>query len=402
MTYAETESDECTRLAHCESDCTTLLRTPAPPVQRGSTVLLADTQAIYDHTQVTYGRGGLATQRALSAALAQLEMAEQAFLYPSGLAAITGVILAICSAGDELLVSDCVYNPTRRFLGGTMARYGITARYFDPSASVDEIAAMITPATRAIFLESPGSLTMEMQDVPAIARMARTHGVLTVIDNTWAAGVLFKPLAHGIDISIQSLTKYVCGHSDVFMGMAAASGEAAAMLARGSHEIGWAVSPDDAYMALRGLRTLHTRLAQHGRSAAAIAQWLAAQPEVQSVLCPALPDFPGHAIWKRDFSGTCGLLSFVLAPDHADSVDTMLDSLRLFGLGYSWGGFESLVIPCDPQLASRTCTGTFSGPLVRIHVGLESVEDLQRDLRRGLDRLGDKAHLSARTIRAVS
>ena len=380
--------EEATWLAHCASDCTSLVRTPGPPVQRGSTVLLADARAIYDHGQVTYGRGGLATQAALCAALADLEGAEQTFLYPSGLAAITGVLMAICSMGDELLVSDSVYGPTRRFIAGTLARYGVTARYFSPDAAPAEVAALIGPATRAIFLESPGSLTMEMQDVPGIAAMARARGVLTVIDNTWAAGVLFKPLAQGVDISLQSLTKYVCGHSDVFMGMAAARGAVAELLARASHEIGWAVSPDDAYMALRGLRTLHTRLARHGASALAVAQWLAAQPEVAAVHCPGLPEAPGHAVWARDFSGLCGLFSFELQPEHAGGVERMLDRLSLFGLGYSWGGFESLAIPCDPQLGSRTYPARFAGPLVRLHVGLEDVADLTHDLRRGLDALG--------------
>lgn len=387
MASQQAWAQENTRLLHSGSDCTSLVRTPGPPVQRGSTVLLADARAIYDQGQVTYGRGGLATQAALSAALAELEGAEQAFLYPSGLAAITGVLMAICSAGDELLVCDCVYGPTRRFISGTLARYGVTARYFSPQATAAELAAMTGPATRAIFLESPGSLTMEIQDVPGIAAMARARGVLTVIDNTWAAGVLFKPLAHGVDISLQSLTKYVCGHSDVFMGMAAARGAAAELLARASHEIGWAVSADDAYMALRGLRTLHTRLARHGASALAVAEWLAAQPEVAAVRCPGLPGAPGHDIWTRDFAGLCGLFSFELRPEHAGGVERMLDRLSLFGLGYSWGGFESLAIPCDPQLSSRSCADRPAGPLVRLHVGLEDVADLTRDLRHALDGL---------------
>jgi len=394
-------AEENTRLVHCASDCTQLVRTPGPPVQRGSTVLLSDAKAIYDHKQVTYGRSGLATQTALSAALADLEGAEQAFLYPSGLAAITGALMAICSAGDELLVSDCVYGPTRRFINGTLARYGVTARYFSPTEGATDVAARITPATRAIFLESPGSLSMDMMDVPGISVAARARGVLTIIDNTWAAGVLFKPLARGVDISIQSLTKYVCGHSDVFMGMAAASGEAARLLARGTQEIGWAVSPDDAYMALRGLRTLHTRLAQHGASALAVAQWLAAQPEVAEVLCPALADSAGQAIWARDFSGICGLFSFVLKVEYADRVDAMLDGLSLFGLGYSWGGFESLAIPCDPQFAGRTCSGRFEGPVVRIHIGLEAVPDLTADLRRGLDQLDHGRCAERQKLRAT-
>lgn len=377
---------ESTRLVHGARQ-PDLPRTPAPPVQRGSTVLLPNASALYDSSHVNYGRGGLATHRALRDALAELEHAERVFLFPSGLAAITGTLQALTSSGDEVLVCDSVYNPTRRFLGGTMERFGVKARYFDPAADIATIAAMITPATRLIYLESPGSLSFEMLDVPAIAQLARSRGVLTMIDNTYAAGVLFKPLDHGIDVSIQALTKYVCGHSDVFMGAASARGEVAARLAQSSYEVGWSVSPDDAYQALRGLRTLHTRLAHHGASALKVATWLAQQPEVQSVLCPALPNFRGHELWHRDFSGICGLIGAVMRPASSAAIDAMLDSLRLFGLGYSWGGFESLAISCDPQLQSRQYCGSYAGPLLRFHVGLESVDDLIADLRQGLDRI---------------
>lgn len=388
---------ECTRLIHGAVGCENLLRTPGPPVQRGSTVLLPTSDAVYDSARVTYGRGGLATQRALRDSLRDLEHGDEAFLYPSGLAAITGALMALLSSGDEVLVCDSVYNPTRRFLAGTMERYGVRARYFDPSTDCHSLGEMITPATRLIFLESPGSLTFEMQDVPAIAAMARDRNILTAIDNTWAAGVLFKPLDHGVDVSIQSLTKYVCGHSDVFMGVATARGRAVDLLAKSAYETGWAVSPDDAYMALRGMRTLHNRLSQHGAAAMQVSEWLAAQPEVSRVLCPALPDFPGHAIWKRDFSGICGLIGAVLRPAPERSVTKMLDSLRLFGLGYSWGGFESLALPCDPQLAPRAATGSPEGPLLRLHIGLENVEDLIADLRHGLDRLPEMAGMGCAT-----
>lgn len=381
--------EESTRLIHGDSACDTSMRAPGPVIQRGSTVLLSTCEAVYDSSRVTYGRGGMATQRVLRDALRDLERGDEAFIYPSGLAAITGTLLALTKSGDEVLACDSVYNPTRRFLAGTLAKFGVTARYFDPSASADEIAAMITPRTRLIFLESPGSLTFEMQDIPGIARMARERGVLTAIDNTWAAGVLFKPLDHGIDISIQSMTKYICGHSDVFMGMAVAKGECVELLAKSSHETGWAVSPDDAYMALRGLRTLETRLKQHGASALAVAQWLAEQPEVESVLCPALPEFPGHKLWKRDFTGICGLIGVVLKPTSSEAVVAMLEGLKLFNLGFSWGGFESLALPADPQLGARGVRPDFAGPLLRLHVGLEAVSDLTADLRFGLDKISD-------------
>ena len=392
---------EQTRLIHGDSPCNALQRTPGPPIQRGSTVLLPSCEALYDGGKVTYGRVGLSTQRALRDALRDLENADEAFLYPSGLTAITGTLLALLSAGDEVLACDTVYNPTRRFLAGTLARYGVKARYYDPADDAEAIRAMITPATRVIFLESPGSLTFEMQDIPAIAAMAQAVGVLTVIDNTWAAGVLFKPLDHGVDVSIQSLTKYVCGHSDVFMGLAAVKGAAADLLASSSYETGWAVSPDDAYMAIRGLRTLHTRLAHHGAAALRVAEWLEAQPEVHSVMCPALPSDPGHAIWKRDFTGICGLIGAILEPVPDAAVAHMVERLALFGLGFSWGGYESLAIPVDPQLKARTHKLSYPGPLLRLHIGLESVDDLILDLRQGLDTLPRDITASQHKMRAA-
>jgi cystathionine beta-lyase len=378
---------ETTRTLHSGGATAGLLKTPSPVVQRGSTVLLPTAQSLYDTSRTTYGRGGLATHQALCQALAELEHAERAFLYPSGLSAITGVLQAVTRAGDHILVSDATYNPTRRFLEGTMRRFGVTATYYAPTSEPDELAELIRPDTRLIFLETPASLTFEMQDVPAIAALARARGLLTVIDNTWAAGVLFKPLDHGVDVSIQALTKYVCGHSDVFMGSAATNGDAGELLARSSYEIGWAVSPDDAYLALRGLRTLHSRLSHHGASALEVARWLQAQPEVDRVLCPALPEDPGHALWARDFNGLCGLFGIVLRPVPDAAVNRLVEGLSLFGLGYSWGGFESLALPSDPQLAARCAPPQLGGPLVRLHVGLESPADLISDLRRGLDRL---------------
>jgi cystathionine beta-lyase len=391
---------ESTRLIHGDNFSGRLQRTPGPPVQRGSTILLENCEQVYDPSLVTYGRVGLTTQRTLRDALRDLEHADEAFIYPSGLAAITGTLSALLALGDEVLACDSVYNPTRRYLAGTMARFGVTARYFDSSLNAAGIKAMITPATKLIFLESPGSNTFEMQDIPAIAKMAQEMGVMTAVDNTWSSGVLFKPLDHGVDVSIQSLTKYVCGHSDVFMGLAAAKGKAVELLAKSNYEIGWAVSPDDAYMALRGLRTLHPRLARHGGSAMKVAKWLAEQPEVHSVLCPGLPQDPGHAIWKRNYSGICGLFSIILNPASNEAVKQMLESLSLFGLGYSWGGFESLILPCDPQLVSRACCGDFAGPLLRIHVGLEDPDDLISDLRHGLDQITDRP-AAIEQIRAV-
>jgi cystathionine beta-lyase len=377
---------ESTRLVHAVGSPGELARTVNPPVQRGSTVLVSKAARLYDYSKPTYGRQGLAAQRGLQEALDTLEGAAGTCLYPSGLAAVTGALLALLKAGDEILVADCAYAPTRRFCNQLLARYGVAVRYFDPLAPAEAILQAASPATRLILLESPGSLTFEVMDVPGVARLARERGILTAIDNTFAAGVLFKPLAHGVDVSIQALTKYVGGHSDVFMGSASARDtKVLQRLREGELHIGWAVSPDDAYQMLRGLRTLTTRLQRHGASAVAVAEWLRGQDEVAEVLCPALPGARGHALFQRDFTATNGLFGLVLQPAPEAAVLAFLDALDLFGLGFSWGGFESLAIHCDPQLAARTTPVDFAGPLVRLHIGLEDVADLTADLRRGLD-----------------
>ena len=379
---------ESTRLIHAGQAPETLARTVGPPVQRGSTVLMPSAASLYDGKQASYGRHGLASHAALSGALAELEGGIDAQLFSSGLHALTGAMLAVLEEGDEILVVDCIYAPVRRFCDGVLKRFGVATRYVPPRGTAEEIMAAVSPATRMIVLESPGSLTFEMQDVAAIAAAARGRGILTLIDNTYGAGLLFKPLAHGVDLSAQALTKYVGGHSDVFMGSVATNEPGlAAKLKLAVRDHGWAVAPDDAYWMLRGLRTLPTRMERHGASGLAVAQWLARQPEVACVLHPALPDFPDHALWKRDFSGANGLFSFELhsAPDTA--VHALLDRLELFGLGFSWGGFESLAIHCGPQLgAGRTARPwPANGPLVRLHVGLEDPDDLVADLRQGLD-----------------
>jgi cystathionine beta-lyase len=306
-------------------------------------------------------------------------------LYPSGVAALSGAMLAVLKAGDAVLVADTAYRPTRRFCDKVLKRYGVDVDYYDPRQPAEALFATAPANLRLVVLESPGSLSMEMQDVAAVARAARARGVLTLIDNTWAAGHLFKPLAHGVDISVQALTKYVGGHSDLFMGSAAAADpDLARTLADGINHMGWAVSGDDAYQMLRGLRTLAVRLRRHGESGLAVAAWLQAQPQVGQVLHPALPGAPGHALWARDFSGACGLFAFTLAGGSAKAADTFLDALTLFGLGFSWGGFESLAIVCDPQLSCRKHGHDYGGPLIRLHVGLEHPADLIADLQAGL------------------
>jgi cystathionine beta-lyase len=375
-----------TRLLRAGSQVTAEAKTVAPPLQRGSTVLLPDARSLYDYSQTSYGRLGLSMQAALAEAIGELEGALSARLFPSGLAAITGTLQALLKAGDELLVVGCAYGPTRRFCDNVLKRYGVATRYLPAAASAGEIMALAGPATRLVLLESPGSLTFEMQDVPAIAAAARERGILTVVDNTWGCGLLYEPLALGVDVSLQALTKYVSGHSDVFMGSACSRNpEILKQIDAFLRDFGLGVSPDDAYFMLRGLRTLEVRLKRHGENALKIAAWLQQQSEVRQVLCPALPGAPGHDLWKRDFKGLNGLFSVVLAPAPEAKVEAFIDALTLFGLGFSWGGYESLAIHCDPQLKLRPDKPKFEGPVVRLHVGLEDPEDLIADLRQALD-----------------
>jgi len=377
---------EATRLVRAGKAPADLLRTVGPPVQKGSTVLVPNAAALYDTRRPTYGRAGLAAQETLMSALAELEGAKTVKLFPSGVSALAAAMLAVLKAGDEVLASDCVYKPTRRFCDQVLGRYGVATRYFVGDASPEAVMAMATPATRLIVMESPGSLTFEMQDVPAIARLARQRGVLTLLDNTWAAGLLFKPLAHGVDLSVQSLTKYVGGHSDVFMGsVAASSPEMVLALGRAIVDFGWSVSSDDAYLMLRGLRTLPTRMERHGLSSVKVAGWLAEQPQVVRVLHPALPGSPGHDLWRRDYSGAAGVFAIVMRPGSSRAVEAFLDALTLFGLGFSWGGFESLALNGDPQFDVRQFHPSYGGPVIRLNVGLEDPDDLIADLARGLE-----------------
>jgi len=377
--------DEKTRLIRAGNAPGALAKTVGPPIQRGSTVLLPNAAALYDYGQVTYGRQGLAAQAALQEALAELEDGAGVALYPSGLAALSGALLAVLKAGDEVLVVDNVYAPTRRFCEQVLKRFGVGVSYFDPRQAPEALVGQASPATRLILMESPGSLTLEMQDVGRIAELAKGRGILTACDNTWGAGLLFKPLQHGVDLSIQALTKYVGGHSDAFMGSAAARDPAMVRtLNEGVLHLGWSVSPEDAYLMLRGLRTLPARLEAQGKSALRIAQWLSSRPEIAAVLHPALTGDPDHELWKRDFTGAASLFTIALRPAAPAAVDAFLDALELFGLGFSWGGYESLAISCDPQLRSRRFPRDYGGPLVRLHVGLEDADDLIADLRRAL------------------
>jgi cystathionine beta-lyase len=359
-----------------------------PPVERASTILF-DSVADLERSRAgvgsyRYGLQGTATQWGLAEALTELEPgAAGTVLYSTGLAAITTPLLAILAPGDELLVPDNVYGPTRKFCDTIMKRFGIATRYYEPLIGAG-IAALIGPATRAILLESPGSLTMEVQDVPGICQAARARGIVTLLDNTWATPLLFPAIAAGVDISILAGTKYVGGHSDVMLGSATANEEHYEHLQQASWDLGHSLAPDDAWLGSRGLRTMGVRLSRHEASALKIAEWLKGQPQIGKVLHPALPDCPGHEYWQRDFSGSSGLFSFELRDTTREQRHAFVDRLELFGIGYSWGGYESLALPVDPY---RTLGEPPAANLVRLHIGLEDVGDLIDDLASSLKAL---------------
>ncbi len=391
---ADRELDERTRLLKDAPKRTAPRRPVNPPIERATTLLNAEARTLRTQGELgfTYGINGGRVHRVLEEALAELEHASRVFLVPTGLSAVTVAILAAVESGDEILVTDSVYFPSRRFCEVQLKRLGVTARFSPPRATADELMALTTDRTRLILMESPGSVTFEMQDIPAIAAAARARGILTLADNTWAAGVFFKPLDHGVDLSVQALSKYVGGHSDVFGGsIAVADAKVGKRVDDVIEDYGWFVSPDDAYLCLRGLRTLPVRLDAHQRAAMKVAQWLESQPEVAGVLYPALPSSPDHALWKRDFTGASGLMGVELTPGSREAAEAFLDALQLFGVGFSWGGFESLATYEDPQLTRRQHQPKRAGPLVRLHIGLEGTDDLIGDLRQALDRYARKA-----------
>ncbi|AOJ02658.1 cystathionine beta-lyase [Burkholderia mayonis] len=359
-----------------------------PPVYRQSTLLFDNVDALKhaSGTPSAYGRGGSPTTRALEAALARLEGAHRAMLTPSGLSAITMSLLATLGPGDHLLMTDSVYDPTRAFCAETLARLGIETTYFDPSIGAD-IAALMRPNTRAVFVESPGSLTFEVQDIPAISRIAHRHDAIVLMDNTWATPLYFRSFEHGVDVSIHAATKYISGHSDVLMGAILTTDALYPKINRFYRQLGMTVSGDDAYLALRGLRTLSVRLERHQRNAHALTEWLAGQPEVAEILYPARPGSPGHALWRRDFTGASGLFGVVLRPQSDEALRAMLDGMTCFGMGYSWGGFESLILRSNPACCRTATQWKREGPLLRIHAGLEHPDDMIADLEAGFSRL---------------
>jgi cystathionine beta-lyase len=358
-----------------------------PPVWRASTILYPDTATLRDGLKHNedghwhYGRRGTPTQWALAEALTELDSgAVGTMLYPSGAAAVAGALLSILKPGDHLLMTDSAYDPTRRLCDAYLAQRGVTTTYYAPCIG-SGIEALVQPNTRAIFMESPGSLTFEVQDVPAIVAVAKERGLVTLIDNTWATPLYLPVMALGVDLSIIACTKYIVGHSDVMMGSVTSSAARWQALRLTAQVLGFCISPDDAYLATRGLRTLSVRLAQHAASALEIAHWLNAHPKVARVLHPAMSDCPGHELFARDFKGATGLFGFTLASGEANRV---VDALKHFGIGYSWGGFESLALPTDPARC-RTTVPWAGGTVIRLQIGLEDVHDLIADLAQALD-----------------
>lgn len=363
-----------------------------PPVWRASTILYDDVAHLRRGTTTNrdgdlfYGRRGAPTQWALAEAITELEPgAAGTMLYPSGVAAVTGALLSVLKPGDHLLTVDSAYDPTRNFCDNFLKGWGVETSYYDPLIG-GGIEDLVRSNTKAIFLESPGSLTFEVQDVPAIAAVAKAHGITTLIDNTWATSLHFQGLAHGVDLVVTAATKYLCGHSDVMLGAVTANAVTFPALRRTAQILGHFVSADDSYLVLRGMRTLHVRMKQHAESALKIAAWLESRPEVARVLHPALPSSAGHDLWQRDFTGAGGLFSFVLNGGDDVARAALIDGLDHFGIGYSWGGYESLALPVDPQKYRSATQWQAEGPVVRLSIGLEDADDLIADLEAGLIR----------------
>jgi len=358
------------------------------PVYRGSTVLFKDMASLETgKAPYTYGRRGNPTMAALEEALCLLDGGHRTFVTSSGLSAVTTALLSFTHAGDHILVADTVYKPTRTFCDDMLAGMGVAVTYYDPTIGAD-IEALIKPNTRLIYAESPGSQTFEMMDVPAIAAVAKRRDIWLLLDNTWATPLLFKPFEHGVDVAIQAGTKYIVGHADAMLGVITANERATPRLQKGHYSIGANAGSEEVYLGLRGLRTLDVRLRHQQAAAIEMANWLAARPEVEAVLHPALPSFPGHDLWKRDYLGSSGLFSIVLKETRRDWLAAMMDGLKLFGMGYSWGGYESLAVPFDPAHYRTATKSRYAGKsCVRLHIGLESVTDLKADLDAGLRRL---------------
>ena len=356
------------------------------PTYRVSTALFPTLESFRAQSQkMTYGRRATPSSEALCDTIATLEGGSHCMLTPSGLSAVSCAILSSVKSDGHILISDGVYDPTRAFCDDILPQFNIRASYYDPT-DIEALAEAFTPETQAVFTESPSSLTFEMQDIPAISALAHQHGARVILDNTWATPLFFKPFDKGVDISIQAATKYLCGHADLLLGTLTTNQSAYVDCARMHRRLGLCASGDDIYLTLRGLRTLEVRLERHQATAIKLAKFLAQRDEVAEVIHPALPSHPQHAIWQRDFLGASGLFAFRLKPVSEAQLAKMFDGFELFAMGYSWGGFESLIIPAEPTRTAQTLDNT--NPLVRIHAGLEDEDDLIEDLQEGLERLG--------------
>jgi cysteine-S-conjugate beta-lyase len=358
-----------------------------PPVYHASTVLTRTYEAFLDRSnaKVRYGRRGTPTTFALEEAMTALERAHGTVIAPSGLAAITMTLSALTEAGDHILITDNTYAPTRNFSNKILKKFGVEAEFYDPAIGAD-VAGLIRDNTRLIWTESPGSQTFEVQDIPAIVQAAHARDVIVVMDNTWSGGYFYKPLDHGVDISVQAATKYIVGHSDVMMGTIACNEKTYAKVQDSAGSFGLCAGPDDVYLALRGLRTIGVRMDRHNDNGLKMAKWLESHPEVIKVMHPGLPGSAGHELWKRDFTGASGLFGFVLKDPSRARLSALLDTLKFYGMGASWGGYESLLLPNSPAGNRTATTWEPGGQTMRIHVGLEDIDDLIADLSAGLDR----------------
>jgi cystathionine beta-lyase len=363
-----------------------------PPVYHASTIIFPsvaaqEEAAKYPHDKMGYGRSGTPTQRALEEAVAQLEGAYRCVAVQSGLAAISGAVLGFVAGGDHVLMTDSAYGPARRLCNLMLKKFGVETTYFDPMIGKD-IAGLMRPNTKLVYVEAPGSLTFEVQDIPAIAEVAHKGGATVIADNTWATPLYYKPFDMGADVVVHAGTKYVVGHSDAMLGLIDCTKETYETVKSTTQLLGYHAAPDDSYLGLRGLRTLAVRLRRHEQSALQIAEWLKGRPEVAQLLHPAFPDCPGHDIWKRDFTGSSGLFAFILKPGYSkQAVDALLDGMKLFGMGYSWGGFESLIIRAKPEMFRTAAPWPTDRTVIRLHIGLDDVEDLKADLAAGFERL---------------